>query len=156
MSARDGWTRLYLVRWPDGAATVLSASSLEHAADLIDEVDNASECEVSPFEGELWLTFRPAADPIAGPLALDHRPTLEIDSQAAIVADAFPVLGRVLDASTAETAEGDHLDVPVDADGWSAAAAMERERILAPSPEWKAAVERWWEALGAAPDSEDS
>jgi hypothetical protein len=60
-------TGLYLARWPDGAATVLSAQSLEHAVDRIDE----------------------RYDPTHGPLVLlCHRPTLEIDSQREIVASA--------------------------------------------------------------------
>jgi len=144
------WTRLYLARWPSGAVTLLSANSLEQAADLLDQVDNPKECEVVPFDGELWLTMRPADDPSGGPLALHQRATLEIDSQETIVEKAFPVLHELIERSHRETDDGDTYDEPIDVEAWRDAGAIERDRILAPSPEWKAAVEEWWEAMGGA------
>ncbi len=148
MSESEGWTRLYLARWPTGAVTLLAASSMEHAADLLDQVDNAKECELVPFDGELWLTMRPADEPSEGPLALHYRPALEIDSQGEIIEKAFPVLHKVIVAAQRETADGDSYDEPIDREEWSAAKEIEIDRILSPSPEWKAAVERWWDGLG--------
>ncbi|MBP8805809.1 MAG: hypothetical protein KBG48_16395 [Kofleriaceae bacterium] len=76
-------------------------------------MDAPSGCEVTPFDGDPWPTFEPAADPAAGPLALRHRSTLEIDAQAEIVRAAYPVLHRVLEAAIVESDDGDHEDTPI-------------------------------------------
>lgn len=143
----DGWTRLYVARWPGGTVTLLAAESLEHAADLIDEVDDAAACEVVPLAGPLWLSMRAAADPSDGPLALVHQPTREIDSQEAIVEAALPVLHRVIAGARRETPDGDIDEEPIDVDAWRAARALEDDRILSPSPEWKATIVEWWNNL---------
>ena len=81
MSDDEQRPRLYIARWPDGTATVFTAYSMEHAVDRIDEIDELGECEVTPFDAHLWLTFRPSPrDPADGPLILCHRPEREIDS----------------------------------------------------------------------------
>lgn len=147
MSESERWTRLYLARWPSGAVTVLSAESMDQVADHLDQVADASECEVVPFDGDLWLTMGPADDPSGGPLSLLHRPTLEIDSQEAIIEKAYPVLHKLIEASPTETADGDHDDEPIDLEAWQAARAMERDRILSPSPVWKRAITEWWQGL---------
>ena len=155
MSESERWTRLYLARWPTGAVTLLAAESLEQVADLLDQVDDAAECEVVPYDGELWLTMQPASDPEAGPLALVHRPTLEVDSQEEIVEKAYPVLHRLIESARREMADGDVVDEPIAVDAWLDARRMEQDRILAPSPQWKAAVEQWWNAMGGVPPKDD-
>jgi hypothetical protein len=135
--------------------TLLGAESLEHAAELLDQVDNAGECEVVPFDGELWLTMRPAGDPSHGLLVLDHRPTLEVDSQEEIVAHAFPVLHQLVVSAQLETPDGDVEDEPIDVAAWQAGSALENDRILAPSAEWKAAVERSWNELAPPATGDD-
>lgn len=153
MSEPD-WRRLYLARWPTGVVTLLSAHSLEHAADLLDQVDNANECEVVPFDGDLWLTMRPADEPAAGLFVLVQRATLEIDSQAEIVERAFPVLHRLIEQSHRTTEDGDTYDEPIPIEAWREAVEMERDRILAPSSEWKAAVAQWGASLAGPPRDE--
>jgi hypothetical protein len=148
-------TRLYLARWPDGATTVLSAESLEHAVDLIDEIDNPQECEVVPFDGNLWLTLRPSDDPANGPLVLCHRPTIEIDSQREIVAAAFPVLSKLVEGAQRETDDGDIIDEDIDPERWREAKAIEADRILAPSSGFREAIEHWWDALGPNAEPHD-
>lgn len=138
---------LYVARWPDGTATVFTAESLGHAVDLIDEIGNPQECEVVPFDAGLWLTFKPSEDLTQGLLTLCRRPTVEIDSQSAIVAIAYPVLAKLIDDAERE-AEDDDIDDVIDGDRWSDAASIEVERILAPSSEWREAFEAWWDALG--------
>lgn len=155
MTESGRWTRLYLARWPSGAVSVLSAESMDQVVDHLDQVTDASECEVVPFDGDLWLTMGPADDPSVSPLSLLHRPTLEIDSQEAIIEKAFPVLHKVIEASRHETADGDHEDEPIDSEGWRAAKGMERDRILSPSPEWKAAITAWWQGLDPTNQSDD-
>ncbi|MBZ0232480.1 MAG: hypothetical protein K8M05_09150 [Deltaproteobacteria bacterium] len=137
-------TRVFVARWPNGSVTVLSAETAEHAADLLDQVGNAGRCEVTPLEGWLWLTFQPAVDPDAGPLALVHRATVETDSQAAILAAAYPVLHEIM-----------HAESP-SASAWADAMAIERGRILAPSSEWKRAVGRSWDSLAPGQVEEPS
>lgn len=144
------WTRLYLARWPDGTVTLLSGTSLEHVVDQLDAVGDAATCEVVPFERDLWLTFRPADGPDTGPLVLAPDPTSEIDSQADIVELAFPVLHRLVTSATIEHDDGDSEDVPIEREAWNEATAIERERILSPSPTWRSAIEAWWTALGPA------
>lgn len=141
-------TRVFVARWPNGSVTVLSAETAEHAADLLDQVGNAGRCEVTPLDGWLWLTFQPASDPNPdGPLALVHRPKIEVDAQAQIVKAAYPVLARIVDRAKTDEA-------PIDVSVWAAAVTMERERILAPSAEWKEAVGDSWDAL-APPRTDD-
>jgi hypothetical protein len=148
------WTRLYLARWPDGTVTLLSGLSLEHVVDQLDQVGDAGAAEVVPFERDLWLTFRPSNDPEAGLLTLTHQPTAEIDSQADVVELSFPVLHRLVAAATIEHDDGDHEDVPIQPAAWNEALAIEHERILSPSPEWRRSIEAWWASLGPAePDS---
>jgi hypothetical protein len=146
---------LYIARWPNGTATVFTADSFEHAVDRVDEIGEPHECEVVPFEGDLWLTFRPSADPANSPLTLCHRPLVEIDSQRNIIATAFPVISQVIESAHRETEDGDVVDEDVDPARWRDAAAIEGDRILAPSAEFKEAIENWWDAFGRRADSPD-
>jgi hypothetical protein len=134
---------LYVARWPDGAATVFSAESLKHAVELIDTINSPHECEVVPLAGELWLTLRPADDLAGGPLVLCHRPTIEIDSQREILAVAFPVLSRIVEGAQHVTDSDDIIDEHVDPARWLEARAIEADRILALSPEFRDAIEKW-------------
>jgi hypothetical protein len=122
---------------------------LEHAVDRVDEIDEPHECEVVPFEADLWLTFRPSDDPAAGPLMLCHRPVVEIDSQRNIIAKAFPVISQVVESAHRETGDGDIVDEDIDRVRWRDAVAMEADRLLSPSLEFKDAIEDWWDTLGA-------
>lgn len=122
---------------------------MEHAVDRIDEIDEPGECEVAPFDADLWLTFRPSPkDPADGPLMLCHRPVREIDSQRDIIAAAFPVISQVIESAVHKTEDGDTVEDDIDPEQWRTAVAMEADRILAPSPELKEAIEDWWDALG--------
>lgn len=155
MSEPERTARLYVARWPDGTATVFTAQSMEHAVDRVDEIDEPQECEVVPFEGDLWLTFRPSDDPAAGPLMLCHRPVVEIDSQRNIIATAFPVISQVVESAHRETDDGDVVDEDIDPVRWRDAVAMEADRILFPSPEFKEAIEEWWNTLGRSTERND-
>lgn len=149
MSEPGKVTRLYLARWPDGTATIFSAMSFEHAVDRIDEVGDPGECEVVALDDDLWLTMRPSDDPEESMLALCRRPIAEIDSQPAIVAAAFPVLSKLVEASKRD--DGDERDI--DPNQWRQLKDMEADRILAPSPRVKEAIEDWWRGL-VPPQSE--
>jgi hypothetical protein len=155
VSDTDRSARLYIARWPDGTATVFTAQSMEHAVDRIDEIDEPQECEVVPFDADLWLTFRPSVDPAEGPLMLCHRPVVEIDSQRNIIAAAFPVISQVVASAHRETEDGDLVDEDIDPMRWRDAIAMEADRILSPSPEFKEAIEGWWNALGRSVERGD-
>lgn len=151
MSEPGKLTRLYLARWPDGTATIFSAECFEHAVDRIDEIGDPQECEVVPFDGDLWLTLKPSDDPAQGLLALHRRPALEVDSQQEIVSAAFPVLSNLVEASSRD--EGDDRDI--NPEQWREASQIETDRILAPSPRLREAIEDWWEGLAPpAPESE--
>lgn len=146
--------RLYLVRWPDGAATVLGADSLEHAVELIDDVDQPNECEVVPLD-RLWLTMRPSVDLAEGPLTLCHRPSVEIDSQHEILSAAFPVLSRVVEGAQREADDGDIIEEDIELGEWREASSIEANRILAPSPEFKKVLARRLDALSARAETDD-
>lgn len=152
MSEPGKLVRLYLARWPDGTATIFSAESFEHAVDRIDEIGDPQECEVVPFDGDLWLTLKPSDDLASGLLALHRRPALEVDSQQEIVAVAFPVLSKVVEASSHD---GDD-ERDIDPEQWREASQVEADRILAPSPRLREAIEDWWDGLvpRPAPESE--
>jgi len=150
---------LYVARWPDGTATVFTAYSMEHAVDRIDEIDEPGECEVTPFDAHLWLTFRPTPlDPANGPLILCHRPEREVDSQSDIIATAFPVISQVVESAQHKGDDGDTIEDDIDPVRWRDAVAIEADRILAPSAELKEAIDDWWDALGPRaelPDERD-
>ena len=149
-------SRLYVARWPDGTATLFTAQSLEHAVDRVDEIDEPQECEVVPFDGDLWLTFRPSTDPADSPLILCHRPELEIDSQRHIISTSFPVISQVIESAHRETEDGDVVDEDIDPLRWRDAIAIEGDRILSPSTDFKQAIDDWWKGLAArARTSED-
>jgi len=91
-------------------------------------------------------------------LILCHRPVIEIDSQRDIIAAAFPVISQVIESAHRETEDRDIVEEDVDPAQWRTAVAMEADRILAPSPELKEAIEQWWDALGPRaelPDDRD-
>jgi hypothetical protein len=141
--------RLYIARWPDGTATVFTAHSMEHAVDRIDEIGEPGLCEVAELGADLWLTFRPSPrNPEDGPLMLCYRPVVEIDSQQDIIAAAFPVVSQVIESAQHAADDGEVVEEDIDPVRWRDAVAIEADRILAPSPELKDAIDDWWDALG--------
>jgi hypothetical protein len=58
------------------------------------------------------------------------------------------VISQVIESAHHETEGGDIVEKHIDPEQWRTAVAMEADRILAPSPELKEAVEQWWDALG--------
>ena len=58
--------RVYLARWPDGSATLLTARSLVEVADLLDEIGDPGGCEVAPYDGAVCVHLRPQPSPEAG------------------------------------------------------------------------------------------
>lgn len=142
MSEPGKLTRLYLVRWPDGTVTILSAASFEHAVDRIDEIGDAGACEVTPLDGEVWLNVRPADNPEHSLLQLCDEPTPEVDFHRSIISIGFPVIAKLVETADPE-ATGEHID-PV---RWRELKQIETARILAPSPRLKEAIEDWWKNL---------
>lgn len=49
--------RLYLVRWADLSASIVSARNREEALDIIDQHGDPGSARVEPFKGPLWLHF---------------------------------------------------------------------------------------------------
>jgi len=88
--------------------------------------------------------------PRRSPIALHRRPTPEIDSQHEIVAVAFPVLSKLVEASLRD--EGDEQDI--NPEQWREASQIEADRILAPLQRLREAIEDWWDGLAPAPESE--
>lgn len=49
--------RLYLVRWADLSASIISARNREDALDIIDQHGDPGGATVEPFKGPLWIHF---------------------------------------------------------------------------------------------------
>jgi len=49
---------IYLVRWPDLAASLVRASNEEELLDTLDQVANPEGCEWSVYDGPLFIDFR--------------------------------------------------------------------------------------------------
>ena len=143
--------QLFLARWPDGSATLLTASCLEEVADKLDELGDPGKCEVSVYDGPIAIDIKPRQS-VDGDEYLDvalarFEDTLE--TQLEIMRVGFPKLHRVVRAHQ-DDLEEPH---PVAAPRWDAALAEERERDLQPSGEWADGIASWWEATsGVSPD----
>lgn len=141
-------TRLYVARWPDGTAMILSADSMADVAERLDEVGDPGTCEVVALQGPLALCLRPKfepTEPFYFDLSLD---TLDdaLDVQRAIMRAAFPLLHEMIEQSRDE-----HGEAHVDREEWSRVAARETERELRPSATWASAIATWWEEMSGTP-----
>jgi hypothetical protein len=63
------------------------------------------------------------------------------------------VLSELIEHAQRKTEDGDTIEEEIDRDRWCDAKAIEVDRILTPSLEWREAFEVWWSALGSNPDS---
>ncbi len=142
--------RVYLARWPDGSATLLTARSLVEVADLLDGIGDPGGCEVAPYDGAVCVHLRPQPNPEAGYLAL-HEGSFEYeDARISLLRAAFPILAELVDRSDPEAEEPAE---PSPAK-WAAAAAREESRELHPSPAWQAALSAWWNQMTGSVDEE--
>jgi hypothetical protein len=142
--------RLFVARWPDGTAMIISAESMSEVAGRLDEVGDPGACEVVPLDGPIAIVARPRSEP-PGELWLDvSLDALDdaLDVQRAIMAAAFPALHELI-----EQRRGEDGGVDVDRAAWSAAVAREGARKLAPTALWANAIKEWWEeTCGASAD----
>lgn len=135
-------TRLFVARWPDGTAMIISAESMAEVAGKLDEVGDPGACEVVPLDGSIAIVARPCSSP-AGEMYLDvSLDALDdaLEVQRSIMAAAFPALYELIEQS-----RDDDGCVDVDPSAWSAAIAREAARKLAPSTSWTNAIKEWWE-----------
>ncbi len=140
--------RVYLARWPDGSATLLTARSLVEVADLLDEIGDPGGCEVAPYDGAVCVHIRPQPNPEAGYLAL-HEGSFEYeDARVSLLHAAFPSLAELVDRSD----PADEEPTEPSAAEWAAAAEREQSRELHPSPAWAAALSAWWNQIAGRAD----
>lgn len=141
-------TRLFVARWPDGTAMILSAASMADVADRLDEVGDPGTCEVEPLEVPLALVVRPARAPHDGFFLDPSFDALDdsIDLERAVMTAAFPHLGAMVEQSVDPDGHA-HIDDTT----WRDAVAHEQGRQLTPSAAWVHALTSWWEGTIGAP-----
>lgn len=139
-----GERRLFLARWPDGSATLLSASSLDEVADLLDEVADPGACSVVEFEGDVCFDLRLAEDPASGRFLTAEIESLDRDPCGlSLVETAFPRVREML---------AQHEDMPPDSETWKRAVSDEAASVPVASAAWTRAVVRFVNQLFGPPD----
>jgi hypothetical protein len=142
--------RLYVARWPNGTAMVVSAESMADVADRLDELGDPGTCEVVQLDVPLALVVRPAREQRGAMFLETSLDALDdaIDVERAIMSAVFPRLSEVVEQS--RDAGG---RAHVSRDAWRNAIEREKGRELAPSAAWARAVGEWWEEMsGGRPD----
>lgn len=126
---------LFVARWPDGTAWLVSAESMEDAADILDQGGDPGACEVHRYSGPVAFEFK--LDETQGTLKAQIAPVDHGEAmQEEVIARAFPKVGKAINEATGEDFDSDTAD-------FSAASSVELERPLHPSSKWEQAVERW-------------
>jgi hypothetical protein len=67
-------------------------------------------------------------------------------------------VAQIVESAHRMTDDGETVEEDIDPVRWRDAVAMEANRILAPSPDLKHAIDDWWDALGpraTSPDDHD-
>jgi len=95
---------LYLVRWPDLSASLVSAKNEEHLLDILDQEANPEGCEWSRYDGPLAINFRlPAECSIK-----DERPGEPVAPSQVVVEDIGPLARQhIVDSLEVTLAGGD-------------------------------------------------
>lgn len=134
---------LYVARWPDGTAWIVSADSLAGVADVLDEADDPGACEVQPFDGPFAVELRLPKESNEANSSLEFSqtdaPDTNYEMQRRLLELAYPHVAAALEHAD------DEGEIP-DAD-WQAAVADEMKRELVPSTDWADGVKEWWEAF---------
>lgn len=133
---------LFLARFPGGQSLIVNAESLEGVADVVDEVADPGECEVSEYQGPLVL--RCQID-----LSDDDNPVLALSN--AQVDASEEMLKAVIQAAYPAVAKLYKQKREPRRTSWERAIDQECERELRTDAAWGRAVTRWWEEFSGAP-----
>lgn len=139
---------LFLARWPDGSAWIVSAAAMSEVADILDEAGDPGMCEVQAYDGPFAIELRVPEKPQEGTLLTVSLTGSETSAQMqeVVVEAAFPRVHEALQA-----ADRDEDGVLANEEDWTKAVAREVDRELAPSAEWAEGVREWWESMTGTP-----
>jgi len=95
---------IYIVRWPDLAASLVRAGSEEELEFILDQIGNPEGCEWSVYEGPLFINFQL---PVQWSIR-DERPGHPVAPEQIVIDDVGPMArGHVVETLELSLAEGD-------------------------------------------------
>lgn len=107
---------LYLVRWPDLSAALVTAEDDDHLRDILDEVADPSSCTWTIYTGPLFVEFSlPAKYEVKRPKSREDKPVRPEDI---VVGDVSELYGYGLKVSAPDCDTADEMFDAIEADAF--------------------------------------